>query len=77
MIKVSEMYRISGGCDVKHKCSECANCIGEKDLTCIAYTKDYGATWNRNRIACKYFRVKENNGQIDISDLVKVNMAKN
>ena len=71
MIKVSEMYRISGGCKIGNTCSECANHISEKNLTCIVYPKSYGIVWSGKRLACKYFWEKSNDGQMDISDLLK------
>lgn len=71
MINPSEMYRISGGCTIGHTCGECANCINGKEPICIAYPKDYAAGWNVKRIACKYFREKTDDGQIDISDWIK------
>lgn len=71
MINASEMYRISGGCTIGHICSECANYIDKKEPVCIAYPKDYGAIWNGNRMACKYFRERDRDDQMDISDWIK------
>lgn len=71
MIKIPEMYRISGGCTLGHTCQECAEYIGGKDLTCIIYPKDYGTNWDGKRIACKYFRIREEGEQMDISDLFR------
>lgn len=74
MIKLSEMYRISGGCKKEYACCKCANHIGEKDLTCIVYPKDYGTIWDGNRMACKYFRKRTEDDQMDISDLIRLKL---
>ena len=71
MIKLSEMYRISGGCTPSHTCSECADYIGGKEMTCLIYPKDYGMQWEGSRMACKYFRERKGDGQMDIGDLFR------
>lgn len=71
MIKLSEMYRISGGCTPSRTCSECADYIGGKELTCLIYPKDYGMQWEGSRMACKYFRERVGDGQMDIGDLFR------
>lgn len=43
-------------------------------MTCIVYPKKYGTEWSGERVACKYFREKEESGQIDITDLIKMTM---
>lgn len=71
MINASEMYRISGGCTIGRICGECANCIDGKEPACIVYPKDQAVRWNTKRTACKYFRERAADGQIDISDWIK------
>ena len=70
MIKLSEMYRISGGCMAEHCCNECNNFINTKELSYMVYPKDYGTVWDGSRMACKYFREKSQDGQMDISYLM-------
>lgn len=65
------MYRISGGCTLSHTCSECADYIGGKELACLIYPKDYGAQWEGSRMACKYFRERKGDWQMDIGDLLR------
>lgn len=71
MISTSEMYRISGGCTIGRFCGECANYIESKELSCIVYPKKYGAVWDGGKLACKYFREREEGHQMDISDWIK------
>ena len=71
MIKVSEMYRISGGCTIGKCCEDCANFINSKELLCINYPREYGTLWSGKRIACKYFRNREDDSQMDITDYLK------
>lgn len=71
MIKISKMYKLSGGCNWLHKCSECKFLLEVKTRTyCGRYPGN--AIWSKNSIACKYFRENktEEEGQLSIFDLM-------
>lgn len=57
MKKISEMYRLSGGTDYRHTCSECFNCRKDKNIyRCRLYEEAGGkGPWKPYFIACKFF----------------------
>lgn len=59
MMKIAEMYRISGGTDYRHTCYECKNCRKEgKQYICRLYQEHGGkATWKPSYIACRYYNI--------------------
>lgn len=59
MKKISEMYRLSGGTDYRHTCSECFNCRKEKTQhICKLYMEGGGkGSWKPYFIACKFFNM--------------------
>ena len=68
MIKMSEMYRISGGCRSDKMCRECMNYVDEKHSYCLVYPKEFNGDWDGSRIACKYYTDAGSDGQMDIRD---------
>lgn len=68
MIKMSEMYRISGGCRSDKTCCECMNYVDEKHSYCLVYPKEFNGDWDGSRIACKYYTDAGSDGQMDIRD---------
>lgn len=68
MIKMSEMYRISGGCRSDKTCRECMNYVDEKHSYCLVYPKEFNGDWDGSRIACKYYTDAGSDGQMDIRD---------
>lgn len=56
MIKMSEMYRISGGCRSDKTCCECMNYVDEKHSYCLVYPKEFNGDWDgsRNQDVLKY-----------------------
>lgn len=71
VIKLSEMYRISGGCQYDKCCFECDNFICGKKNQCILYPKEQNFSWNGNRMACKFFYHNKEENQMTIMDLFK------
>lgn len=71
------MYRISGGCCYSRHCEECANYMGDKNLSCVLYAERYGTTWGGKRIACKYFRERQSDGQMDMVNWFQTILEKN
>ena len=71
MIKMSEMYRISGGCRSDKMCRECMNYVDEKHPYCLVYPKEFNGDWDGSRIACKYYTDTVDDGQMDIRDYFK------
>ena len=71
MIKMSEMYRISGGCRSDKTCRECMNYVDEKHSYCLVYPKEFNGYWDGSRIACKYYTDAGSDGQMDIRDYFK------
>ena len=71
VIKLSEMYRISGGCQYDKCCFECDNFIHKKIDQCFVYPKDQNFSWNGKRMACKFFYKNEDHNQMSIMDLLK------
>lgn len=61
MMKIAEMYRLSGGADYRHMCVECHNCKRVKGgYVCQLYVKHGGSgTWKPQYIACKFFDLPE------------------
>ncbi len=59
MMKIAEMYRISGGTDYRHTCYECKNCQKEgKQYICRLYQEHGGkGTWKPSYIACRYYNL--------------------
>lgn len=59
MMKIAEMYRISGGTDYSHTCYECQNCQKEgKQYICRLYQEHRGkGTWKPSYIACRYYNL--------------------
>lgn len=62
--KISSRYKLSGGTNYKHKCSECGLCMwfkrgSRKFYKCLKYgdggKEDYSSDWNGEWVACKDF----------------------
>lgn len=71
MIKISAMYKDSGGTNPYHRCDECLRYRPEKHPRCLNYNGD--VDWKPNYIACKFFtdeKEDEIKGQMDIFDLL-------
>lgn len=71
MIKISAMYKDSGGTNPYHKCEECARYRSGKHPRCLNYNGD--VDWKPNYIACKFFaddEEEEIKGQMNIFDLI-------
>lgn len=72
MIKISAMYKDSGGTNPYHRCDECLRYRSGKHPRCLNYNGD--VDWKPNYIACKFFtdeKEDEIKGQIDIFDLLQ------
>lgn len=61
MMKIAEMYRISGGTEYRYLCNECKNCKPVKrGHICLLYQKHGGeGLWKPQYIACKYFNLSD------------------
>lgn len=71
MIKQSEMYRLSGGCEPDNNCEECENFISGRSSQCILYPKRKNFRWDGKRMACKYFYKNDNPEQMTIMGVLK------
>lgn len=71
MIKISAMYKDSGGTNPYHRCDECLRYRSGKHSRCLNYNGD--VDWKPNYIACKFFtdeKEDEIKGQMDIFDFL-------
>lgn len=70
MKKISEMYRLSGGSDYQHTCSECISCRKEKNVhRCRLYEEAGGkGPWKPYFISCQFFGVHEKDRATGRSD---------
>ena len=61
MMKIAEMYRISGGTEYRHTCYECQNCKRVKrGYVCRLYQKLGGeGLWKPQYVACKYYNLPD------------------
>lgn len=56
MRKISYMYQVSGGCNHRHLCIECGQCVKDettKHYACMKHPE--GMEWNPYWMACKCF----------------------
>lgn len=71
MIKISKMYKLSGGTNWRNHCKNCKNLLNsKKHKYCARYPGN--EIWSENYVACKYFQENNlsENEQISIFDIL-------